>query len=592
MALSETSNLLVRISAQNETAKAFDEFKRGIDGIASTAVKAAAAVAGALAFRDVIDSTRRMGDEIDTLRDNFGLTARQASQLNFQARAMGSNAEEVSAAFGALNRKLFDQLPLLQKGESDFDKWGVSVTDAEGNVLPFDRVLENVSNRLRELPAGFARSGAAMDLLGRSGRQLIDLMTLNGHQIAELNAEAEEMGAILTDAGVDSIEDLNWKLNKMGVAFDVVKMQLGQAFIPVLQALVPILGRAAGAIKVLGEALRAPLGLVKEVIDRFGQFAEDIRKLGFGDAFAKLAEDAILKIGEIGTALDNLGPGGTLAKDALIALGGVLVLNALANTVAAIGGIASAMLKLPLRTVLLIDVVLVGLAFHEVMNNIDLIRNNWELLRRAQREGHLEQQGLLGTTLARLVQWGDMFSALGTAVQTTFSTIGRAISGAFQAVGAEIAQMVYDATVKLNQLILAINKVSPVKLPTIGGGSPAEGDPRSGPGANRDQRANPGNNRASPPATLDDVYANYEQRFGGTIDYEEARDILARGYTYRDLRAHFGLPVPLATSGIVRAPQPSRIGPSDAPSGRDRRSLAQTLAQLATSLAPAAPIPA
>ena len=33
-------------------------------------------------------------------------------------------------AFGALNRKLIDQLPLIQQGKSDFDKWGVAVRDA------------------------------------------------------------------------------------------------------------------------------------------------------------------------------------------------------------------------------------------------------------------------------------------------------------------------------------------------------------------------------------------------------------------------------------------------------------------------------
>mgnify|MGYP001589622842 CR=1 FL=1 len=80
-------NLTVRLLAENRTAAAFNSLNQSLSNLKRQVLGAAAALAGGLAFKDIIDSTRSWGNEVDRLADFFGLAATEASKLNFIAKA-------------------------------------------------------------------------------------------------------------------------------------------------------------------------------------------------------------------------------------------------------------------------------------------------------------------------------------------------------------------------------------------------------------------------------------------------------------------------------------------------------------------------
>lgn len=335
----------VILKAQDQTAAAFAKLNKNLGDMKH----AAEALVAALAFKDVVDSTNQLGQQIDELRDNLGITAEEASRLNYAARVMGTSADEVSNAFGALNRKLIDQIPLLSRGASDFQKWGVSVQDAQGNILTFPEVLNNVRDVLRQLPAGFERSGAAMDLMGRNGRQLLDLMTLSDAQFKSLAKEAEDLGLIFSEAGVDSLEEFQHNLNRLDLQFDAIKLQIGQFLVPAFRTLVQWVQQNSGQIKVFGETIGRVAGVVKEWASAIGNAWDQLKQI-FGT------------IGSTELALD-------LLVLAFAALNGGPVVLALAAVI---------------------------LAIKEVLKTIDFVRQNWDTFVNALRNDQLDDIPIFG----------------------------------------------------------------------------------------------------------------------------------------------------------------------------------------------------
>lgn len=343
MAINQT--LAVILKAQDDTKGAFNSLNNNLNQLKT----AAKALVAALAFKDVIDSTNQLGQQIDMLRDNLGISAQEASRLNYAARVMGTSAEEVSASFGALNRKLIDQMPLIAQGKSDFDKWGVAAKNAQGNIVSFPELINNVRDRLRTLPPGLERSGAAMDLMGRSGRQLLDLMTLTDAQFKSLAQEAQDLGLIFDEAGVDSMEDFQHNLNRLNLEFDALKLQLGQAIMPLLRSLVQWIRQNSGVFKQFGEVAKGLAGTAKVVADALGNIWDKLKGI-FGTTEAT-----------------------QLAVDAFILT---------------IAGIAGGPVGLAIAALVL--------AFGEVQKTIKFIQDNWDLFVYALRTGQLNDIPIFG----------------------------------------------------------------------------------------------------------------------------------------------------------------------------------------------------
>ena len=86
MALSETAQLQIRISAQNAAGAVLGQVNQQFGQLQNTVMKVGSAIAGAFAIRDVLQTTERFTKDLDALTDAMGLSGAQASSWNYQAR--------------------------------------------------------------------------------------------------------------------------------------------------------------------------------------------------------------------------------------------------------------------------------------------------------------------------------------------------------------------------------------------------------------------------------------------------------------------------------------------------------------------------
>ncbi len=303
--MSIDQQLLVRIAARNETQRAFSELTGQLNGIKNTVLAVGAAIGSAFAFREVIDSTRRWGQEVNQLQSFFGLSADQASKLNVIAKSVGLTTDEVSNTFAILGKRIEDSAEAIMKGTSDFDKFGISLRDANGGIVSTEEAMRRVRARVQEMGQTWETTTLLQNVFGRSGKQLSDFLSLTDEEMQDMIQTGKDWGVVLDENGSAKLQKFNREMYKFeNIILPGIKLQIGQFLIPLLTNLLERIRGVGGAFKVLGEAMRAPLGIMKAVIDRLREFAQQVKAEGFWAALISLASDLIRKIGEV---LGNVG---------------------------------------------------------------------------------------------------------------------------------------------------------------------------------------------------------------------------------------------------------------------------------------------
>ena len=107
---------------------------------------------------------------------------------------------------------------------------GISVRDSDGNLKSSETVLGEIADRFADLPDGATKAAISMEIFGRSGASLINL--LNGG-----SAALEEFNYAVSDEFAQNAEFFNDQIAVLGIRFDGFRKQLADALLPTLNNL-------------------------------------------------------------------------------------------------------------------------------------------------------------------------------------------------------------------------------------------------------------------------------------------------------------------------------------------------------------------
>ena len=154
-----------------------------------------------------------------------GVAVEAIQELGFVASVSGSNLEAVQTSMQGLSEKIGEA---AVRGNEDFQRLGINVRDAAGNVKGADRVLEELRGKFRGLSQaeqiGFAQR------LGID-RSLIQLLNRTGSEMDSLRARARALGVVTKEQG-DLIADVNDSYTILGFAFDGLKRDIALGIAP------------------------------------------------------------------------------------------------------------------------------------------------------------------------------------------------------------------------------------------------------------------------------------------------------------------------------------------------------------------------
>lgn len=204
----------------------------------------------------------RMGIEASSAQQMFGIFSKQisastqnstANQLAFQKlqvqiqqtqqqitattdeiKKNGDKSGELTLKVKELTNTLASQKNALKQNADAFQQLGISTTDQSGKQKDFNTLLFEVADKFKVMPDGIDKTTLAMQLFGRSGKDMIKVLNLGSQGIQDLEKQADKLGLTLTPDTVAKVEALIKSQKDLKEQTDALKIAVGTATAPPL----------------------------------------------------------------------------------------------------------------------------------------------------------------------------------------------------------------------------------------------------------------------------------------------------------------------------------------------------------------------
>lgn len=209
--------------------KSFSDFSKKA-GVAMVAVGAGLTVIAKKSTdytTDLVKNTKQLSRET-------GISERESSRLLFVTNRLGLGVDQVSTTFGIFSKRITQSATDTSKQKDSFDKLGVSVKTADGHLRPFNDVLLDTADKFKSMEDGPKKTALAMDLFGRSGKDMIKVLNLGSKGIQELQQRADELGLTLTKDNIAKVTKYIQAQKDLTDSTNALKLQIGLLTAPVL----------------------------------------------------------------------------------------------------------------------------------------------------------------------------------------------------------------------------------------------------------------------------------------------------------------------------------------------------------------------
>jgi hypothetical protein len=303
----EAAKAFVRIAGEDlQLRAAIKRVKSTLMGVAGAAKTAGLAiskamlatgigaiVSGVSAAAAAVMRFAQMGGGIDDVAKRTGASAEGLSQLQYAAEQSGTTLEEVEKGM----RKLADVTTQAANGSKSAQAAlaAVGVTAEQLSALSVEERMLAIAQGLSQIADPSERASVAMDLLGKSGANLLPMMEDGAAGVASLMAEADALGLTLSGPQAEAAAKFDDAFAKLSATFSTFSKIVGTALAPVLANLMEGI---AAAIPTLTQFAQIAGNIVISAISRAYQA---ISTLAAG--FAPLLQGARDTFGAITDAL-------------------------------------------------------------------------------------------------------------------------------------------------------------------------------------------------------------------------------------------------------------------------------------------------
>lgn len=168
-----------------------------------------------------------------------GGTARDIQRYGYAAKMSGSSQEELNACLGIFSKNLANAVQGKNKTLVNvFKQLGISMTDANGKMRTTTELLPDIANAMRSQATESQKAYIATQLFGRGGQSLIQMLEGGAEGLNELTAEAERMGIVVDQDGVDSAKAFGDNLDRLKFSLLGVSLSIGQHIIPIIEPMI------------------------------------------------------------------------------------------------------------------------------------------------------------------------------------------------------------------------------------------------------------------------------------------------------------------------------------------------------------------
>lgn len=192
-----------------------------IEGVGQKLAPISAAAAG------LVTSLAALGYSAITNADDLNTLAKQTGFSTAEIQRMQYAADLVDVSFSDIEGALTKMKGKMDPANETFAKLGVSVTNADGSMRDASDVFYDTIEALSQVENETERDQLAMDLFGKSADSLAGIIDDGGAALKQYGQEAEDLGLILDQDTLDSLNTLNDTIDKLKANFTGAFAKLG-----------------------------------------------------------------------------------------------------------------------------------------------------------------------------------------------------------------------------------------------------------------------------------------------------------------------------------------------------------------------------
>lgn len=254
-----SKGVIVVVSGQDNTGEVFAAVKKHLDetrvkaketseslGEIGEALKSGLEMAGIAVgareivsqFKEMVTSSMEMAVQIGHLSQQTGMSVQSLSVLRYAAQTTGVDFDVLTRGFKKLSVSTIDADSGNKQAAQGFARLGISVHDLRAKGDDMYAVLTMLADKFSTLPDGMAKSDAAAKIFGaRMGSEMIPVLNELGGHLEEIRSEAQSLGLVLDESGIQKMEELHKSVTAMKGAWAGLSLEITSSVAPALEGL-------------------------------------------------------------------------------------------------------------------------------------------------------------------------------------------------------------------------------------------------------------------------------------------------------------------------------------------------------------------
>lgn len=221
-----------------------DKAIKALDGAKLSTAALLGAVTGLITgLAKTTIETAKAADEIMTLSKVTGLSTGTIQEMNYASELLDVSTDTITSSMTKMIRTMDD----ARKGTGDaaaaYRKLHVSVKDSNGQLKDSEQVFYEAIDALGRVRNETERDALAMEIFGKSAKDLNPLIQAGSKELKKLGEEAKQMGYVMDGDALNSLGQLDDAMQKFKNQTDAFKNSIAMVMLPVLTALFEMLNK-------------------------------------------------------------------------------------------------------------------------------------------------------------------------------------------------------------------------------------------------------------------------------------------------------------------------------------------------------------
>lgn len=279
---------IIRITALDQTKKAFSSVKAGLGSVASKVFNlqnALIGLAGVAGFGYMIKSSLNATDALAKTASKIGTTTDALSKLHHASQLSGVSTDTMNMALQRFTRRTSEASKGTGEAVGALRELGISADDIQR--LPLDQRMIVLADAFGNVKGESDKLRLAFKLFDSEGAGLINMLNNGADGLSAMFSEAEDLGLVMRQMsanGVEKASDAMYKLTSIASGlFSQFSASLAPAIEFTANALKNILvdtGKTSGGFKALGDYLA--VGFIDALVKSLTFFESTINGISQG----------------------------------------------------------------------------------------------------------------------------------------------------------------------------------------------------------------------------------------------------------------------------------------------------------------------